>query len=48
MRTPTPHVNAGRPRTVTTPTDEDTIMTAVGREPWRVTRYRTRIGTVPV
>jgi hypothetical protein len=33
--TPTTHVNAGRPRTVRTPANEDFIIAAVGREPWR-------------
>jgi hypothetical protein len=28
-------VNAGRPRTVRTPTNDDAIITGVEREPWR-------------
>jgi hypothetical protein len=33
--TPTARVNAGRPQTVRTPANEDAIIVAVEREPWR-------------
>jgi hypothetical protein len=36
--TPTALVNAGRPRTVQTPANEDDIITVVEREPWRSSR----------
>jgi hypothetical protein len=36
--TPTALVNAGRPRTVRTPGNEDLIIAAVEREPWRSSR----------
>jgi hypothetical protein len=36
--TPTALVNAGRPRSVRTPANEDAIIAAVEREPWRSTR----------
>jgi hypothetical protein len=36
--TPTALVNAGRPRTVRTPANEDAILAAVEREPWRSSR----------
>jgi hypothetical protein len=36
--TPTATVNAGRPRTVPTPANEDAIIAAVEREPWRISR----------
>jgi hypothetical protein len=36
--TPTALVNAGRPRTVRTPANEDAITAAVEREPWKSSR----------
>jgi hypothetical protein len=36
--TPTALMNAGRPRTVRTPANEDAIIAAVEREPWRSSR----------
>jgi hypothetical protein len=36
--TPTALVNAGRPRTVRTPANEDAKIAAVEREPWRSSR----------
>jgi hypothetical protein len=36
--TPTALANAGRPRTVRTPANEDVIIAAVEREPWRSSR----------
>jgi hypothetical protein len=36
--TSTAHVNADRPRTVRTPANEDTIIAAAEREPWRSSR----------
>jgi hypothetical protein len=36
--TPRAHVNAGRPRTVRTPTSEDAMFAAMEREPWRSSR----------
>jgi hypothetical protein len=36
--TPTALVNAGRPGTVRTPANEDAIIAAVEREPWRSSR----------
>jgi hypothetical protein len=36
--TPTALVNAGRPRTVRTPANENVIISAVEREPWRSSR----------
>jgi hypothetical protein len=41
--TPAALVNAGRPRTVRTPANEDAITAAVEE----LTRYRTKIGTIP-
>jgi hypothetical protein len=43
MSTPTAHVNAGRPWTVRPSSNEDAIIAALEREPWRC---RTRIGTI--
>jgi hypothetical protein len=39
---PTALVNAGRPRTVRTPSNEDAVIAAVGRGPWRSSRVIAR------